>query len=103
MRKKKVKLAKKLSLEYHAKRIDDLNYYIHRSRLNVYQIAEALDIPRQWVFLAQTGRYKRPCDERISLTIKFIKDFERLQSYYQALSTQIGASLTAQKNRRRID
>jgi hypothetical protein len=88
-RKKKVKPPKRLSLEYHARRIADLDYYMHRTGLNAYQIAESLGIPRVWIAKAQGGAFQRPCDERISVIIAFLKDFERLQSYYRVLGNRV--------------
>lgn len=96
-RKKKRKPEKRLSLEYHAKRIADLDYYIDRSGLKLIQIAESVGIPRYWIIKTRKGGYKRPCDERIGVIIKFIKDFERMQSYYRALADQIG--ITRRKRR----
>jgi hypothetical protein len=88
-KKKRPPPLKKLDLEYHAKRIEDLNYYLTRSDLSVDAISRTLGFEGRWLPRTAKGMFKRPCDEKISVTIAFIKDYERLQSYYYAVAKKI--------------
>ena len=87
--KKRPPPAKQLSIEYHAKRMDDLDYYVARSTLSPRSICKALGFQEQWLYQVKHRVYKRPCDARISVIIEFIKDYERLQSYYLTLAKMI--------------
>ena len=74
------------SVEYHAERQKDLEYYILRSGLSNRSISDSLGFSPDWLYQTRCGRFKRPCDQRISVIIEFLKDYERLQSYYFTLA-----------------
>ena len=88
-RKKKIPPVRILDLEYHQKRVEDLVYYIHRSDLTISEIARSVGFHFRWLQRVVLGLYKRPCDERISVIIAFLKDYERLQTYYLALGQNV--------------
>ena len=85
-RKKRPPPIKQLSVEYHAERIEDLKYYIARSGLSKRSISKSLGLNYDWLPQVVGNRFKRPCDQRISVIIEYIKDYERLQSYYYTLA-----------------
>ena len=88
-RKKKIPRIKQLSVEYHHKRMNDLDYYVDRSGLSNRSISHTLGFNEDWLWRVRQRLFKRPCDQRISIILEFIKDYERLQSYYAALARQI--------------
>ena len=81
---RKVK-ALRVNHEYYAKRVEDFLYYVERSDLNIAQISKGLNIPIDWLYSVVYGRIKRPSEHRVTTIIDFIKDFERLQTYYTAV------------------
>ena len=72
--------------EYLSKRIDDFRYYIMRADLSVKQISSSTGINLNWMLAVKHGNIKNPADERISVIIAFVKDYERLQTYYTAMA-----------------
>jgi hypothetical protein len=85
-RKKKREYTKTpLDLEYVAKRRADFIYYVQRSKLSGMKIAQALGYSYDWLDRVKKGKIMRPNDNRMGVTIDFIKDYERLHSYYEAL------------------
>lgn len=85
-RKKKQKPApKQLDASYHKRRVEDFEYYLDRSDMSNDLIALSLEIPRMWIHNSKKGKLVRPNDHRITIVIDFVKDFERLQSYYCGL------------------
>jgi len=70
--------------EYIDKRKADFQYYLNRSDLNGTQIADSLGINQDWFKSVSINRIQKPNQYRITLIIDFIKDFERLQTYYAA-------------------
>ncbi len=71
--------------EYYAKRVTDFLYYVDRCEMNKCQISRALGIDRDWLYSVYYGRIKRPSEHRVSTIIDFVKDHERLTSYYAAV------------------
>ena len=66
--------------------MDDMDYYITRSGLSNRSISRTLGFDEMWIHRVRRRLFKRPCDQRISVIIEFLKDYERLQSYYFTLA-----------------
>ena len=71
--------------EYHEAKAKDFLYYLDRSDLNIREISESLDLNYEWIRKVKYGEIKKPNELRVDTVIDFIKDFERLQTYYRAL------------------
>jgi len=85
-RKRTIRAApRELDMDYHEKRREELKYYMDRSDLTGRQIAKTLGLNQWWVDAARNKRIMRPNDFRVSVIIDFVKDYERLQTYYSAL------------------
>lgn len=72
--------------EYVEDRRSDFNFYIDRSDLSMPQMSESTGIPLDWIKQSKVGIIKQPGDHRMTILIEFMKDFERLQTYYSALA-----------------
>ena len=70
---------------YYSKRVEDFLYYIDRSGLTCAQITRSVGIPYDWLAQVYNGRIKRPNEHRVSTIIDFLKDFERLETFYAAV------------------
>lgn len=73
-------------IDYRSARRDDFMYYIDRSDMSYTLMAESTGIPIDWLKQVKNGRIKKPNDYRMTIVMDFIKDFERLQTYYSALA-----------------
>ena len=76
---------RKSNEEYFKGRIEDFRFYVARSDLSKRLIAKCTGVPEFYIKAILKGSIKKPNDIRMSRVIEFIKDFERLQSYYIAL------------------
>ena len=82
---KKPRFKPKLDKAYVEQRRRDLIYYIGRSDLSFAHISKTLGFSTWWLNQVKSGLIKRPNDHRIGVVIDFVKDYERLQTYYAAL------------------
>ncbi len=74
------------AMQYVEARKADLLYYLARTDLTMKQISESTNIGFRWITSVRYGQIKKPNDRRITVIIDFVKDFERLQTYYIALA-----------------
>lgn len=81
----KRKKAHRVDHEYYAKRVEDFLYYVNRCELTKVQISRALKIDKDWLYSVYYGRIKRPSEHRVTTIIDFVKDMERLTTYYTAV------------------
>jgi len=77
---------KRLASDYAQSRTEDLRHYLNRSDLSVVMIAASTGIPLSWLNAVKFKKIQCAAEDRVSLIIDFVKDFERLQTYYAALS-----------------
>ena len=73
---------------YRKKRIADLVYYLDRSDLTVNQLSKSLGIYYGWFTLMRVDAFEELNEHRITTIIEFVKDYEKLQSYYAAVIKQ---------------
>jgi hypothetical protein len=71
--------------EYYANRVKDFLYYVNRSDLTQAEIARSLNISGNWLYRVYYGKIKRPGEHRVTTIIDFLKDYERLQTYYASV------------------
>jgi len=71
--------------DYVEGRREDFIYYLERSDLSATLLAESTGISLDWIKQVKNSRIQMPADYRMTILIDFIKDFERLQTYYAAL------------------
>ena len=82
---KAARKARAADTTYQDKRREEFLYYINRSELTLAQMSRALNISYDWLIHVSDGTIKKPGEYRVATIIDFVKDFERLQTYYAAL------------------
>ena len=82
---KAARKARAADTTYQDKRRAELHYYIDRSDLTLKQISRALNLSYDWLMHSYIGRIKKPNEHRVATIIDFVKDYERLSTYYTAI------------------
>lgn len=70
--------------EYKQQRHDDLRHYCQRADLTIAGIARTFGLSKDVLYQVTSGA-NLLSDQKITVIIDFIKDYERLQTYYCAL------------------
>lgn len=79
------RLRKRNNSDYHLKRWQDFKYYLDTTDLTLTQIARGVGVGYDWLARTNQGIIMKPGEHRVTTIIDFLKDYERLTTYYAAV------------------
>lgn len=71
--------------DYYLKRWQDFIYYLDTTDLTLTQIARATGVGYDWLQKVHVGIIMKPGEHRVTSIIDFLKDYQRLSTYYAAV------------------